>query len=56
MASVLISTHIIADIEPVLDEAIVINRGNIVMHRSVEEIREERGVSVDALFREVFKW
>lgn len=55
-ASVLISTHIIADIEPVLDEAIFINRGNIVMHRSVEEIREERGVSVDALFREVFKW
>jgi len=55
-ASVLISTHIIADIEPVLDEAIFINRGEIVLHKTVDEIREERGMSVDALFREVFKW
>ena len=55
-ASVLISTHIIADIEPVLDEAIFINHGEIVLHKTVDEIREERGMSVDALFREVFKW
>ncbi|MBQ2242334.1 MAG: ABC transporter ATP-binding protein, partial [Clostridia bacterium] len=55
-ASVLISTHIIADIEPVLDEVIFINRGEIVLHKTVDEIREERGMSVDALFREVFKW
>ena len=55
-ASVLISTHIIADIEPVLDEAIFINRGQIVLHKSVDEIREEKGMSVDALFREVFRW
>lgn len=55
-ASVLISTHIIADIEPVLDEAIFINRGEIVLHKTVDEIREEQGMSVDALFREVFKW
>lgn len=55
-ASVLISTHIISDIEPVLDEAIFINRGEIVLHKTVDEIREERGMSVDALFREVFKW
>lgn len=55
-ASVLISTHIIADIEPVLDEAIFINRGEIVLHKTVDEIREEKGTSVDALFREVFKW
>ncbi len=55
-ASVLISTHIIADIEPVLDEAIFINKGEIVLHKSVDEIREDRGMSVDALFREVFKW
>ena len=52
----LISTHIIADIEPVLDEAIFINKGEIVLHKSVDEIREDRGMSVDALFREVFKW
>ena len=55
-ASVIISTHIISDIEPVLDEAIFINRGQIVLHKSVDEIREEKGMSVDALFREVFKW
>ncbi|MBR2861234.1 MAG: ABC transporter ATP-binding protein [Clostridia bacterium] len=55
-ASVLISTHIIADIEPVLDEAVFINRGQIVLHQTVDEIREETGMSVDARFREVFKW
>lgn len=55
-ASVLISTHIIADIEPVLDEAIFINNGSIVLHKTVDEIREEKGMSVDALFREVFRW
>lgn len=55
-ASVLISTHIISDIEPVLDEAVFINRGQVILHKSVDEIREERGMSVDALFREVFKW
>ncbi len=55
-ASVLISTHIIADIEPVLDEAIFINKGRIVLHKSVDEIREETGMGVDAYFREVFRW
>lgn len=55
-ASVLISTHIISDIEPVLDEVIFINKGELVLHKSVEEIREEKGTSVDALFREVFRW
>ena len=55
-SSVLISTHLISDIEPVLDEAIFINHGRIALHQSVEEIRKEKGKSVDALFREVFKW
>ena len=55
-ASVLISTHIISDIEPVLDEAIFINQGQIVLHKTVDEIRENEGKSVDALFREVFRW
>ena len=55
-ASVLISTHIISDIEPVLDEAVFINRGKVILHKTVDEIREERGMSVDELFREVFKW
>jgi ABC-2 type transport system ATP-binding protein len=40
----------------VLDEAIFINNGKVVLHKSVDEIREENGKSVDELFREVFKW
>ena len=55
-ASVIISTHLIADIEQVLDEVIFINQGNIVLHKTVDEIREEHGKSVDELFREVFRW
>lgn len=55
-ASVVISTHLISDIEPVLDEAIFINKGKIILHKSIDEIREENGKSVDGLFREVFKW
>ena len=54
-ATVLISTHLIADIEQVLDEVIFISCGKIVLASSVDEIREEKGLSVDALFREVFK-
>ena len=55
-ASVLISTHLITDIEQVLDDVIFINNGNIVMHKTVDEIREENHKSVDELFREVFRW
>ena len=55
-ASVLISTHLISDIEQVLDDVIFINNGNIVLHKSVDEIREEHSKSVAELFREVFKW
>lgn len=55
-ASVLISTHLISDIEQVLDDVIFIQNGRITLHKSVEDIREENGKSVDELFREVFKW
>ncbi len=55
-ASVLISTHIIADIESILDEVVFINRGNIILHKSVDEIRAEYSMGVDAYFREVFRW
>lgn len=55
-ASVLISTHLISDIEQVLDEVIFINNGRIMLKRSVDDIRAENGKSVDELFREVFKW
>ncbi len=54
-ASILISTHLIADIENILDQVIFIKNGQIVRNSSVESIREEEGKSVDALFREVFK-
>ncbi|MEA4992817.1 MAG: ABC transporter ATP-binding protein [Oscillibacter sp.] len=54
-AAVVISTHLIADVEQVLDEVIFINQGQVVLQSSVDQIREEKGMSVDALFREVFK-
>ena len=54
-ASILISTHLIADIENILDQVIFIKNGQIVRNSSVESLREEEGKSVDALFREVFK-
>lgn len=55
-ATVLISTHLIADIEQVLDEVLFIRDGYLVLQKSVEDIRAEEGMSVDSLFREVFRW
>ena len=55
-SSVLISTHLISDIEEVLDEVIFIKNGRIVLHSTVDEIRETHQKSVDELFREVFAW
>ena len=55
-ATVLISTHLITDIEQILDEAVFINQGHIILQKTVDEIREEHGKSVDELFREVFRW
>lgn len=53
-ATVLLSTHLISDIENILDEVIFIKNGNIVLQNTVEEIREKEGKSVDSYFREVF--
>jgi ABC-2 type transport system ATP-binding protein len=53
--TVLISTHLISDIEKVLDEAIFLKEGQITLHDTVDGIREREGKSVDALFREVFR-
>ncbi|MBR2696439.1 MAG: ABC transporter ATP-binding protein [Parasporobacterium sp.] len=55
-SSVLISTHLISDIETVLDEVIFIKDGRTVLHGSVDWIRQQYGKSVDELFREVFAW
>lgn len=54
-ASVLISTHLISDIENVLDDVIFIQNGHIRLHTSVDAIREQEGKSVDTLFRKVFR-
>ena len=54
-AVVLISTHLIADVESVLDDVVFIKDGRVVLHKAADEIREEKGESVDKLFREVFK-
>ena len=54
-AVVLISTHLISDIESVLDDVIFLKEGRVVLHREADKIREEKGESIDGLFREVFK-
>lgn len=53
--SVIISTHLISDIERVLDEAVFIQEGRILLHDTVDNIREREGKSVDQLFREKFR-
>ena len=54
-ATLMISTHLISDIERIFDEVILINQGAIYKHDSVDNIRQQTGKSVDQLFREVFK-
>lgn len=54
-ATVLISTHLISDIEMILDDAVFIKDGGIMLNAPVEEIRMEKGQSLDAYFREVFR-
>ena len=54
-AAVIISTHLIGDVEQILDEVVFLSRGQIALHDSCEAIREQQGKSVDQLFREVFK-
>lgn len=53
-ATVLISTHLISDIERVLDEVVFLKNGVMTLHDTVDNIRETEGKSVDQLFREVF--
>ena len=55
-STLLISTHLIADVERILDDVVFISRGQLVLHQSVDQIRQERGCSVDDLFREVFRY
>lgn len=54
-ASVLLSTHLIADIEKILDEVIFINEGRIVLHSAADELRTKEDASIDTIFRRMFK-
>ena len=53
-ASILISTHLISDIEQILDEVIFMREGRLILYGSAPQIREQQGKSIDAYFREVF--
>lgn len=55
-ASVLISTHLIADIEQILDEVIFINKGEIILTAPADELRAKENASIDEIFRKEFKW
>lgn len=54
-STLLIATHLISEIENICDDVIFISNGEIVLQGNVDEIREEKGKSIDALFREEFK-
>lgn len=54
-AAVLFSTHLISDIEKVLDEVAILRFGKLLLHDSVDHLREEAGMSVDQYFKEVFR-
>lgn len=54
-STVMISTHLIADVEPVLDEVIFLKEGRVVRYDSVDNIRSVEGKSVDEVFREIFR-
>ena len=53
--TVIISTHLISDIERILDEVIFIKDGKMVRHESVDEIKEKEGKSIDDVFKDTFR-
>lgn len=55
-ATVLISTHLIMDVEPILDEVIFLSQGHVLLHQPVSVICEKEGKSIDQLFREVYHY
>lgn len=54
-ASVIISTHLISDIEPILDEVIFLKKGKLCLCRNADNLRQEHQQSIDSLFRETYK-
>lgn len=55
-ALVLISTHLIHDLEPVLDAVVMMRHGKVLLTGQVDDLRAEHGLSIDALFRKVYSW
>ena len=55
-STIFLCTHLIADIEPILTHAIFLNRGQVVMQSSVDDVHVNQGKTLDELFREVFRW
>ena len=55
-STILLCTHLIADIEPVLSHAIFLNRGQVVLDRDVKDVYSQEHKTLDELFREVFRW
>ena len=54
-STIILCTHLIADIEPVLTHAVFLSNGKVVLDRSVQEVHDE-GKTLDGIFREVFRW
>ena len=54
-ASVIISTHLIADVERILDEVIFIDKGKIILQSDSDELRTKEKGSIDEIFRRMFK-
>ena len=54
--SVFISTHLISDVEQVLDEVVFLKEGQVVLHRNADDLREETGRSIDDCFRDMFRY
>ena len=54
-ASVIISTHLISDIERILDEVIFIDKGRVILHEDADKLRNKEKSSIDEVFRRMFK-
>ena len=55
-SSLLITTHLIADVEKILDEVIFIDKGAIILNENADELREQANSSIDEIFRRMVKW
>ena len=55
-ATIILSTHLIQDVEKILDDVLFLMNGSIVLYNSADEVRTQRGMSIDEVFREVFRY